>query len=123
MGLTSTTSSIYPNLSAKRHLNAKCRLFFELEMNRNAHVFKIAVHLKERNIFLISFRFITFKFNQRKHFCFLKPDFSYHRLPPVMVISKPPGARWQVLLLWKKGLRKYLAVWSQEEPHANSFHF
>lgn len=67
----------------------ECLLSFETKMNRNVYVFKTAMHFKGRNIFLISFRFISFKFNQRKHFWFLKPGFPDHPLPPATGISKP----------------------------------
>lgn len=64
-------------------------LSLEHELNSNVYLFKIAVHFKERNIFLIGFRFISFKFNQRKHFWFTKPDFLSQPLPPVTGISQP----------------------------------
>lgn len=65
-------------------------LSMELELNGNVCTFKIAVHFKGRNIFLIGFRFISFKLNQRKHFWFTKPDFPCRPLPPATGISQPP---------------------------------
>lgn len=66
-------------------------LSLQPELNSNVYLFKIAGHFRGRNIFLVGFRFISFEFNQTKHFWFTKPDFLSQPLPPATSISQPPA--------------------------------